>query len=132
MPSLHFASLTASANAAPAKVPEKPRPSRPAKRSTGTFVPAGICGQVQCGSRCTIGLAGDRFGGRVMFPVVSAVTVLPVLFLGYLGHESLAAIPDHKGVLSPPMIPDFWPAWQAESTSERATGTRRRGNMTAP
>jgi NNP family nitrate/nitrite transporter-like MFS transporter len=42
--------------------------------------------------RIPVGALTDRFGGRVMFPVVSFVTVLPVLFLGYLGHESLAAI----------------------------------------
>ncbi|HET7312376.1 MAG TPA: MFS transporter [Mycobacteriales bacterium] len=42
--------------------------------------------------RIPIGALTDRFGGRVMMPAVSFVTVLPVLFLGYLGHDSLAAI----------------------------------------
>ncbi|HET6817496.1 MAG TPA: MFS transporter [Mycobacteriales bacterium] len=42
--------------------------------------------------RIPVGALTDRFGGRVMFPLVSFVTVLPVLFLGYLGHDSLAAI----------------------------------------
>jgi len=42
--------------------------------------------------RIPVGALTDRFGGRVMFPVVSFATVLPVLFLGYLGHSSLAAI----------------------------------------
>jgi NNP family nitrate/nitrite transporter-like MFS transporter len=42
--------------------------------------------------RIPVGALTDRFGGRVMFPVVSLVTVVPVLFLGLLGHNSLAAL----------------------------------------
>ena len=42
--------------------------------------------------RIPIGALTDRFGGRVMFPVVSLVTILPVLFLGTIGHTSLAAV----------------------------------------
>ena len=42
--------------------------------------------------RIPVGALTDRFGGRVMLPIVSFATVLPVLFLGYLGHGSLAAI----------------------------------------
>jgi NNP family nitrate/nitrite transporter-like MFS transporter len=42
--------------------------------------------------RVPVGALTDRFGGRVMFPVVSAITVVPVLFLGLLGHSSLAAL----------------------------------------
>ncbi|HEU4349925.1 MAG TPA: MFS transporter [Actinoplanes sp.] len=42
--------------------------------------------------RIPIGGLTDRFGGRVMFPIVSAVTVLPVLFVGLAGHSSLAAL----------------------------------------
>ena len=42
--------------------------------------------------RIPVGALTDRYGGRVMFPVVSFATVLPVLFLGYLGHDSLDAI----------------------------------------
>ena len=42
--------------------------------------------------RIPVGALTDRFGGRVMFPLVSAVTVLPVLYLGLAGHSSLAAL----------------------------------------
>ncbi|MBW4718677.1 MFS transporter [Saccharothrix sp. SC076] len=42
--------------------------------------------------RIPVGALTDRFGGRLVFPVVSAVTILPVLFLGLVGHGSLAAL----------------------------------------
>ena len=42
--------------------------------------------------RIPVGALTDRFGGRVMFPIVSLVTVVPVLFLGLFGHNSLAAL----------------------------------------
>ena len=42
--------------------------------------------------RIPVGALTDRFGGRIMFPVVSLATVLPVLFLGYAGYHSLAAL----------------------------------------
>ena len=42
--------------------------------------------------RIPVGALTDRFGGRVMFPVVSFVTIMPVLFLGYAGHDSFAAL----------------------------------------
>src|SRR5215471_9939520 len=42
--------------------------------------------------RIPVGALTDRFGGRVMFPLVTAVTVVPVLFLGLVGHSSLAAL----------------------------------------
>ena len=42
--------------------------------------------------RIPVGALTDRFGGRIMFPIVSLVTVFPVLFLGYAGYHSLAAI----------------------------------------
>jgi NNP family nitrate/nitrite transporter-like MFS transporter len=42
--------------------------------------------------RIPVGALTDRFGGRVMFPTISLVTVVPVLFLGLLGHGSLAAL----------------------------------------
>jgi MFS transporter, NNP family, nitrate/nitrite transporter len=42
--------------------------------------------------RIPVGALTDRFGGRIMFPLISLVTVVPVLFLGYLGHDSLAAL----------------------------------------
>jgi NNP family nitrate/nitrite transporter-like MFS transporter len=42
--------------------------------------------------RVPVGALTDRFGGRVMFPLVSAITILPVLFLGVLGHSSLVAL----------------------------------------
>ncbi|WP_218042024.1 MFS transporter [Streptomyces abyssomicinicus] len=42
--------------------------------------------------RVPVGALTDRFGGRVMFPLVSAVTVVPVLHLGLWGHSSFAAL----------------------------------------
>ncbi len=42
--------------------------------------------------RIPVGALTDRFGGRVMFPIVSGVTVVPVLYLGLFGHSSLAAL----------------------------------------
>jgi NNP family nitrate/nitrite transporter-like MFS transporter len=42
--------------------------------------------------RIPVGALTDRFGGRVMFPIVSLATVVPVLYLGLLGHSSLGAL----------------------------------------
>jgi MFS transporter, NNP family, nitrate/nitrite transporter len=42
--------------------------------------------------RIPVGALTDRFGGRIMFPIVSLVTVVPVLYLGLWGHSSLAAL----------------------------------------
>lgn len=42
--------------------------------------------------RIPVGALTDRYGGRVMFPLVSAATILPVLFIGLVGHGSLVAL----------------------------------------
>ena len=42
--------------------------------------------------RIPVGALTDRFGGRVMFPVVSFMTIVPVLFLGFAGHSSFGAL----------------------------------------
>ncbi|MFF9489573.1 MFS transporter [Streptomyces sp. NPDC014676] len=42
--------------------------------------------------RIPVGALTDRFGGRVMFPLVSVTTIVPVLYLGLAGHSSLAAL----------------------------------------
>ncbi|MGN6244414.1 MAG: MFS transporter [Motilibacteraceae bacterium] len=42
--------------------------------------------------RIPVGALTDRFGGRIMFPVISLVTIVPVLYLGLFGHDSLAAL----------------------------------------
>ena len=42
--------------------------------------------------RVPVGALTDRYGGRIMFPTVSAVTILPVLYLGLAGHSSLTAL----------------------------------------
>src|SRR5262245_54379037 len=42
--------------------------------------------------RIPIGAFTDRFGGRVMFPLVSAATIVPVLYLGLSGHASLPGL----------------------------------------
>ncbi len=42
--------------------------------------------------RIPVGALTDRYGGRLMFPLVSVVTVVPVLYLGLAGHSSLTAL----------------------------------------
>nr|BFE78111.1 hypothetical protein GCM10020093_007120 [Planobispora longispora] len=42
--------------------------------------------------RIPVGALTDRFGGRVMFPLISAATIVPVLFIGVAGQGSLAAL----------------------------------------
>ena len=42
--------------------------------------------------RIPVGALTDRFGGRLMFPAISVLTIVPVLFLGLAGHSSLAAL----------------------------------------
>ncbi|MEU1985720.1 NarK/NasA family nitrate transporter [Nocardia sp. NPDC019395] len=42
--------------------------------------------------RIPVGALADRYGGRVMFPVVSLITVVPVLFLGLAGDTGLVAL----------------------------------------
>ncbi|MEU1571243.1 NarK/NasA family nitrate transporter [Streptomyces collinus] len=42
--------------------------------------------------RIPVGALTDRFGGRVMFPLVSTATIIPVLYLGLAGHSSLTAL----------------------------------------
>ena len=38
--------------------------------------------------RIPVGALTDRYGARVMFPLVSALTIVPVLFIGYVGSDS--------------------------------------------
>ena len=42
--------------------------------------------------RIPVGALTDRYGGRVMFPVVSFATIVPVLFLGLVGYRSLTML----------------------------------------
>jgi NNP family nitrate/nitrite transporter-like MFS transporter len=42
--------------------------------------------------RIPVGALTDRYGGRVMFPLVSAATVVPVLFLAFFALDSYALI----------------------------------------
>ena len=42
--------------------------------------------------RIPVGALTDRFGGRVMFPLVSLATIVPVLFIGLAGPGLLAAL----------------------------------------
>lgn len=42
--------------------------------------------------RIPVGALTDRLGGRVMMPIVSSAAIVPVLFIGFLGHDSLAAL----------------------------------------
>jgi MFS transporter, NNP family, nitrate/nitrite transporter len=42
--------------------------------------------------RILVGALTDRFGGRIMFPLVSAVTILPILFLAFFALSSYVLI----------------------------------------
>jgi MFS transporter, NNP family, nitrate/nitrite transporter len=42
--------------------------------------------------RIPVGALTDRYGGRLMFPVVSFATIAPVLFLGLVGYRSLPTL----------------------------------------
>jgi NNP family nitrate/nitrite transporter-like MFS transporter len=42
--------------------------------------------------RIVVGALTDSYGGRVMFPLVSAATILPVLFLAFVALDSYALI----------------------------------------
>jgi MFS transporter, NNP family, nitrate/nitrite transporter len=42
--------------------------------------------------RIPVGALTDKFGGRLLFPLVSATTVIPVLFIGFFGLHSYAAL----------------------------------------
>src|SRR5690349_17094218 len=42
--------------------------------------------------RIPVGALTDRYGGRLMFPVVCFATIAPVLFLGLIGYRSLTAL----------------------------------------
>jgi NNP family nitrate/nitrite transporter-like MFS transporter len=42
--------------------------------------------------RIPVGALTDRFGGRLMFPVISFATIIPVLFLGLVGYRSLPGL----------------------------------------
>jgi NNP family nitrate/nitrite transporter-like MFS transporter len=42
--------------------------------------------------RIPVGALTDRYGGRLMFPVISFATIAPVLFLGLVGYRSLTML----------------------------------------
>jgi NNP family nitrate/nitrite transporter-like MFS transporter len=42
--------------------------------------------------RIVVGGLTDRYGGRVMFPLITAITILPVLFLAFFALDSYALI----------------------------------------
>jgi MFS transporter, NNP family, nitrate/nitrite transporter len=42
--------------------------------------------------RIPVGALTDRFGARIMFPLVSLATIVPVLYLGLSGYASLAGL----------------------------------------
>ncbi|WP_433370085.1 MFS transporter [Actinoplanes sp. CA-142083] len=42
--------------------------------------------------RIPVGALTDKYGGRIMFPLVSLVTIIPVLYLGLFGHDSLTGL----------------------------------------
>jgi NNP family nitrate/nitrite transporter-like MFS transporter len=42
--------------------------------------------------RILVGALTDRYGGRVMFPVISAATIVPILFISFVALESFALL----------------------------------------
>jgi NNP family nitrate/nitrite transporter-like MFS transporter len=42
--------------------------------------------------RIVVGALTDKFGGRVMFPIVSAVTIAPILFIAFFALDSYALL----------------------------------------
>jgi MFS transporter, NNP family, nitrate/nitrite transporter len=42
--------------------------------------------------RIIVGALTDRFGGRVMFPVISGITILPILFISFFALDSFALL----------------------------------------
>jgi MFS transporter, NNP family, nitrate/nitrite transporter len=42
--------------------------------------------------RIVVGALTDRYGGRVMFPLVSAATIVPVLFIAFFAQTSYVAL----------------------------------------
>jgi MFS transporter, NNP family, nitrate/nitrite transporter len=42
--------------------------------------------------RIIVGALTDRYGGRLMFPVVSGLTIVPVLFIGFFALDSYALL----------------------------------------
>jgi MFS transporter, NNP family, nitrate/nitrite transporter len=42
--------------------------------------------------RIPVGALTDRYGGRIMFPLVSAATIVPVLFIGLVAQDSYTAM----------------------------------------
>ncbi|MCF6744701.1 MFS transporter [Blastococcus sp. KM273128] len=56
----------------------------PLQKSLLVAVPV-VVGSV---GRIPVGALTDRYGARSMFPAVSALTILPVLFIGYVGNDS--------------------------------------------
>jgi MFS transporter, NNP family, nitrate/nitrite transporter len=42
--------------------------------------------------RILVGALTDRYGGRVMFPVISALTILPILFIAFVALDSYALL----------------------------------------
>jgi len=76
-------------------------PLGPLFRTTGTLGPLSesdvalmVAVPVVVGSlgRIVVGALTDRYGGRVMFPVVSGVTILPILFLAFFALDSYALL----------------------------------------
>ena len=42
--------------------------------------------------RIVVGALTDRYGGRVMFPIVSGVTIVPILFIAFFALDSYALL----------------------------------------
>jgi NNP family nitrate/nitrite transporter-like MFS transporter len=70
----------------------KQGPDSPLGRLSQSEVALMVAIPVLVGSlgRIVVGALTDRFGGRLMFPIVSGVTIVPVLFLAFFALDSYA------------------------------------------
>ena len=42
--------------------------------------------------RIVVGALTDRFGGRLMFPIISGITIIPILFIAFVALDSYALL----------------------------------------
>ena len=61
---------------------------------TGSDVALLVAVPVLVGSlgRILVGALTDRYGGRIMFPIISGVTIVPVLFIAFVALDSYALL----------------------------------------
>ena len=113
--------------AARVQLPQSVLAGEPLESQARVFNPTQLAVPVGVGSvgRIPVGALTDRYGARSMFPAVSALTILPVLFIGYVGNDSypmmlLGGFVLGLGVSHPPMAEAHGVAWVAPVKKMRA------------